>query len=215
MGRVGDPLSRSRSAPLRAKPYDRAYFHKWYRDERYRVSTDADLSRRARLAVAVTESLLQRPVRTVLDVGCGEGRWRAALRRVRPGLRYLGVDPSQYAVTRYGRRRGIRRGTLARLDTLGGVPRFDIIICADVLHYLPGAEVRRGLRHIARLLRGVAYLEVFAGDDAIAGDLEGLVRRSARWYRRAFRQAGLTPCGPHCYAGPRLGPSLAALERPG
>ena len=46
--------------------------------------------------------------KTVLDIGAGEGRWRAELRRMRPAIRYVGVDPSEYVVARHGQRRNIR-----------------------------------------------------------------------------------------------------------
>ena len=44
--------------------------------------------------------MLERPIETVIDVGCGEGPWRAALRRIRPKARYVGLDPSEYAIRR-------------------------------------------------------------------------------------------------------------------
>jgi hypothetical protein len=40
----------------------------------------------------------------VLDIGCGEGIWRAPLRSLRPGIEYLGLDSSEYAIARYGAR---------------------------------------------------------------------------------------------------------------
>ena len=85
-----------------AKRYDRAYFDRWYRDPRRRIEPPGDLRRRVTMAVAITERFLGRAIRTALDVGCGEGRWRAELRRLRPRAAYLGVEPSQYAVERFG-----------------------------------------------------------------------------------------------------------------
>lgn len=171
-----------------------------------------------RLAVSVAEYLLDRPLRTVLDIGCGEGTWAPVLRRLRPHCRYLGIDPSPYVVARYGRRRGIRPGRFGSLDSadFGGVGEpFDLVVCADVLHYLSAAELARGLRALPQLLGGVAYLEAFTANDAIEGDRVAFQRRSAATYRRLFREAGLTSCGLHCYVGPELGASLTALERPG
>jgi hypothetical protein len=37
--------------------------------------------------------------------------------------------------------------------------------------------------------------------------------RSAAWYRKVFRQAGLRPCGSHCYAGPALHDCVTELEK--
>jgi len=212
VARVGDRVTRTgRRAGL--KRYDRAYFDRWYRSPCHRVSADAEVRRRAALVVAVTEALLSRPVRSVLDVGCGEGRWRATLRRLRPGLRYVGVDPSAYVVARFGRRRNIRRGRFGELGDLRLPGPFDIVIVDDVLHYLEAAELRSGLRAVTRVLGGVAYLGAYAAGDDIAGDLQGLRRRSKQWYRRAFADAGLTPCGLHCSVGRALRRELDALQQ--
>src|SRR5689334_9102190 len=106
------------AAAARAKRYDRAYFDKWYRDARHAVVHGDVLARRVQLAVAAAEYLLERPVGSVLDVGCGEGRWRAPLLRARPRVRYVGVEPSPYAVARYGREREIVQARLAELKQL-------------------------------------------------------------------------------------------------
>ncbi|HVP38930.1 MAG TPA: class I SAM-dependent methyltransferase [Candidatus Saccharimonadales bacterium] len=196
-----------------AKRYDGAYFERWYRDPRYTVVHRGVVQRRVRLAVAAAEYLLERKIRTVLDVGCGEAQWRGLLRRLRPGVRYVGVDSSEYAVRRYGRRRDIRGGSLGELGRLGLQGPFDLIVCSDVLHYLPTPEVRRGLAAIARLLGGLAFLEVFAAEDETEGDQEAFRRRSAAAYRRLFREAGLVPLGLHCYVGPGLSEVLTAFER--
>lgn len=197
--------------PLKA--YDRAYFDRWYRDSRHALFHAGMLPRRVQLAVSATEYLLERPIRTVLDVGCGEGRWRGLLLRVRPRARYVGVDSSAYAVRRYGKRRNIRLGRFGDLGRVGLRGRFDLVVCSDVLHYVPLREVRSGLRAIARLLGGVAFMELFTGDDETVGDDEGFVRRSRATYLRLFRAAGLIPLGLHCYAGPALRDRLVALER--
>src|SRR6187200_1861227 len=94
-------------APMN-KRYDQAYFDRWYRDRRYRVKSPQVLHRKVALALSVAEYYLGRQVRTVLDVGCGEGAWFAPLHAMRPNIKYTGVDQSEYAVLRYGRSRNIR-----------------------------------------------------------------------------------------------------------
>ena len=125
------------------KRYDRAYFDRWYRDPRHRVAQGGVLERRVQLAVAAAEFVLERPIRNVLDVGCGEAPWRAMLLHARPGVRYLGVDSSEYVVRRFGRSRNIRLGAVGALGdmTIGGP--FDLIVCSDVLHYVATAELKR------------------------------------------------------------------------
>src|SRR6185503_3809226 len=110
-----------------AKRYDRAYFDRWYRDPRSVVVHRGVLERRGQLAVAAAEYLLERPIRRVLDVGCGEAPWRALLKQARPGASYAGVDSSEYVVRRYGRLRNIRLGRLGDLGRLGLGGRFDLI----------------------------------------------------------------------------------------
>lgn len=206
-------MRRKKGAGSLVKAYDRAYFDRWYRDPRRRVASGADVARKARLVVGVAEALLQRPVRSALDVGCGEGAWRQALRALRPGLRYVGVDSSAYVVSRYGRLRGIRYGTFGSLATAVTDGPFDIVICCDVLQYVPTPELTRGLEAVAGLIEGVAFLEAYTTADDIVGDRRGWVQRTPAWYRRAFARAGLTSVGMHCWVGDTLRPATAALER--
>ncbi len=196
-----------------AKAYDRAYFDRWYRDPRKRIATPADVQRKARLVLGIAESLLQRPVRSALDIGCGEGAWRQALRRVRPGIRYVGVDSSAYVVSRFGKARGIRYGTFGTLATADLDGPFDVIVCCDVLQYVPSRELGRGLEAVAGLLGGVAYLEAYTTADDVVGDRHGWYHRTPAFYRRAFRRAGLTAVGMHCWVGDALREQTAALER--
>ncbi|MBV8158034.1 MAG: class I SAM-dependent methyltransferase [Dyella sp.] len=194
------------------KVYDRAYFDKWYRHPDHSVASPAELRRKVAMAVAQAEYYLGRPVRSVLDVGCGEGVWRAPLRALRPDVHYQGLDASEYAVARYGRSRNIGLARFGQLEYLRFDHRFDLIVCTDVLHYLKPAEIRAGMVGIADMLEGVAFLEVFTNRDGVDGDLEGFHSRAPSWYLRAFTGAGLMPCGSHCYLGPRLERRIAALE---
>ena len=196
-----------------AKRYDREYFERWYRDPRHAVVHRGVLARRVQLAVAAAEYLLERPIKSVLDVGCGEAPWRALIRHARPGVRYVGVDSSAYAVARFGRSRGIRLGTLGGLGQLKLGGPFDIVVCSDVLHYVGTAELARGLRALQKLVGGVAFLELFTKEDATVGDDVGFQPRAAATYRRLLRAAGFVPLGLHCYAGRALEPDLIAFER--
>jgi SAM-dependent methyltransferase len=191
--------------------YDRRYFDHWYRDEGF--GDPARLARKVGYAVGAAEYLFEHPVRSVLDVGCGEGPWQPALKRLRPHARYVGVDPSTYAVERYGRRRNLRLGGLADLHTLGMPGPFDLVVCSDVVAYAPAAAVRRGLATMASALGGVALIEVFVAGDEFEGDEEGYHRRPAATYERWFAEAGLHRVGPHLYATNRLVPRLAQFER--
>ncbi len=196
------------------KAYDKAYFDKWYRDPEHAVASPAEIRRKVALAVALAEYYLGRPIRNVLDIGCGEAHWRAPLRKLRPRLAYQGLDASDYVVARYGRARNIVPGRFGMLRHLRFEAPFDLILCNNVLHYLNPTELRHGLAGLDELLAGVAFLETFTLRDDTEGDDEHYVARPATWYLRRFRAAGLVPVGSHAYVGTRLAPQLLALEHP-
>ncbi len=141
------------------KHYDRAYFDRWYRDGG--IGGPARLARKVALAVATTEYNLERTIRNVLDIGCGEGAWRAPLRKLRPRVQYLGFDASEYAIARHGRTRNLRLARFGDFATLRPCAPADLLVCSDVLHYLPTRELDRGLPALADLCGGVAFIEMF------------------------------------------------------
>jgi len=194
------------------KRYDRQYFDRWYRHPSYRIGSGADLQRHVALAVAMAEAVLGRPITSVLDVGAGEGRWQPVLQHLRPGSRYAGVEPSEWAVSRWGRRRNLRAGDVTLLDQLGLDGPFDLVVCADVLHYLPTPALRRGLPQLAHQVGGLAYCPLFTVEDQIEGDREEFQRRRAATYRRHFEAAGLVAVGMHGWVPFPLATDLAALE---
>ena len=164
------------------------------------------------MVVGVAEYFLRRKVRSVLDVGAGEGAWRAELRRVRPEIRYVGLDPSEYVVRRHGKRRNIRLGRFEDLPDLSLGRGYDLIVCADVLQYVPTPALKRGVRHIVSLLNGVTFLESYTSGDEMEGDLAGWHPRSKAEYRRVFADAGLVGCGLHCYLTSELAERAVELE---
>lgn len=196
------------------KSYDRSYFDRFYRDPADRVSTAAGLERKVRMAVGLTEFLLARRIRTVLDVGCGEAPWFPVLKRLRRDVRYIGIDSSKYVLERFGESRHIRRGDLGSLGAMRLPKRIDLIVCSDVVQYVETRDVERGFHAIAKLLRGVAYIETFATEDDMVGDRDGWHERSATEYRRMLRVAGLTQCGPYCYVNAAELDSLNVFELP-
>lgn len=195
------------------KHYDREYFDQWYR--RRGIGGAPRLARKVALAVATAEYHLERPIRSVLDVGCGEGVWRAPLRKLRPDVNYLGLDSSAYAIERYGRARHLHFARFADFALLRPCPPVDLLVCSDVLHYLPTPELDRGLPGLADLCGGVAFLETFAREDAAEGDEHDFHCRPARFYRQRFERAGFSPLGSHCWLSPALRGAATALETSG
>lgn len=193
-----------------SKRYDREYFDKWYRGGG--ALAGADFDRQVALAVALAESVLAAPIRRVLDVGAGEGRWYPALARLRPRISYQGVEPSEWAVGRWGGRRNLVHGDLDSLPTLSLHANYDLVIVSDVLHYLPDAAVRRGLANVRPLVAGLLFAPTFTAHDEIEGDRVDFQHRSAEWYRRAFRAADLHQVGPWAWTTKVCYEQLADLE---
>ena len=194
------------------KTYDRAYFDRWYR--RSEVGGAARLARKVALAVATAEYHLERPIRSVLDIGCGEGAWRAPLLKLRPGASYLGFDASAYAIGRYGRTRNLRLARFGDFECLRPCAPVDLLVCSDVLHYLPTRELERGLPALADLCGGVAFIEAFAREDEAVGDDDGFRSRPAAFYVTRLRALGLHPLGSHCWLSPARVDAASALELP-
>jgi len=195
-----------------SKQYDRAYFDRWYRAGD--IGGPARLARKVALAVATAEHHLERPLRTVLDIGAGEAAWRAPLRKLRPKLQYLGFDPSEYAVARFGRARNLHHARFADFGMLRPCAPVDLLICSDVMHYLDTRELDRGLPGLAELCGGVAFLETFTREDGPDGDNHDFKRRPARFYRERFTAAGFRQLGSHCWLSPALADAATSLELP-
>ena len=206
-------LSLDPPEPHCMKRYDERYFDRWYRRSSVGVGQREFVERKVQLALSAAEYVLGRKVRNVLDVGCGEAPWRALLRRKRPGLAYTGVDGSEYAVKRYGRLRNIKLGLFGDLGfmQLGGP--YDLVVCSDVLHYVPSAEIRSGLAAMGPMVGGAAFIEAFTSADAIEGDHVEFQKRTPAVYRKLFADAGLVALGLHVYTNRARFGELVALER--
>jgi SAM-dependent methyltransferase len=193
------------------KRYDRAYFDHWYRG-RNRVSTKDEVRRKVSLAVAECEYFIHRRLRSVLDAGCGEGAWQPHIKALRPAAKYLGLDPSDYAVKRFGAKRNIRKAAFGELPSARLRGPFDLVVCSDALHYIQDHDIQAGLPELVRVAGGVLFLEVLTAADDIIGDLHGMIRRPPSWYRKLFEKAGLTQAGPYTWLAPDLREDAAELE---
>ena len=126
--------------------------------------------------------------------GLDEAAWASFLRRID----YVKLDlgkPEDFALLR-------------------PCPPVDLLVCSDVMHYVPTRALDRGLPGLAALCGGVAFLETFAREDQAEGDEDGFIARPARFYRRRFEALGFTPLGSHCWLSPALAGTATALEVP-
>ena len=196
------------------KQYDRAYFDKWYRSWDNKVSTAAEVRRKVAMAVSISEYFLRRPLRSVLDIGCGEAAWLPHLRSMRQRIAYQGLDPSDYVVSRFGKSRNIRKASFADLPQLDLGTTYDLVICSDVLHYVDEASIPAGIAAINRFAHGAAYIEVLTKEDDVIGDLDGLEQRPAAYYRKLLTKAGFVGVGPYTWLSPAISDIAAQLEMP-
>jgi len=161
--------------------FDPAFYQRFYANPRTRVTTKAEMERRA-TAIGALVSHLDIPVRRILDAGCGLGWMRRPLLRAFPDAVYTGLEVSEHLCQRLG----WINESLAAFRPRG---RFDLAICYDVLQYLDDSEARRALANLGRLCRGVLYFHApTTGDwqrnaDLTCSDAE-IHLRDAAWYRQ-------------------------------
>lgn len=171
-------------------PFDKAYFDRFYRDPKTRVSDREATLRLARFIVSYLE-YLEVPITEVLDMGCGLGRWKAALLQLLPDAQYRGVEASSYCAERFGWEQA------SIVDYAG--PGADLVICQGVLQYLTQTEAEAALGNLARLSKSALYLEALTETDwahnADQSRTDSKVHlRSGAWYRKQlaphFKSAG-------------------------
>ena len=193
--------------------YDRAYFDKWYRHPTHRVKTPTELARQLNFVLHTAEWVLGRPVRINFRKTYVGNIWQPVLKKLRPNIEYDGVDPSAYAVERFGVRRGLQQGSIEALDALQLRAGYDLVVCCGMLNYLSAAQLRRGVAQVARRVGGVAYLEIFAKGDAFEGDTDWPPPKSAEWYRGVLGKTGLRSIGMQCYVTDARKSLIARMER--
>lgn len=172
--------------------FDSEFYRRFYVDPRTRVTSATEMKTRAQ-AIAAAVRYLDIPVKRILDAGCGLGLMRKPLLRALPGATYLGVEYSEHLCARYGWKQG-------SLDTFTAPGQFDLIVCYDVLQYMPDRAAGAAIANLARLSRGAFYfhaptLEDWRRNADRSCSDRDIHLRPVAWYRtrlaRHFRHAGL------------------------
>ena len=182
----------------RSFTFDKAYYDRFYRDPRTRVTTKTAMQALGRFIASYLEHLGQ-PVDSILDLGCGVGAWRDVAARHFKGARYTGVEVSRYLCAEYGWEHG------SVVDYASGTS-YDLVICHGVLQYLNAREARRAVTNLSRLCGGAMFLEALTAEDwehncdrsVTDGDV---YLRPVAWYRRELGKY-FTNCGGGVFTSP-------------
>ena len=138
------------------KDFDKAYYDNYYLQPKTRVADEQDTLRLARFVCSYL-AYLDFEIHSVLDLGCGVGRWQKAIEACVPKVTYTGVEYSDYICETYGWQKG------SVVDYPG--PGADLVICHGVLQYLTNQEAKRAIANLARLTRKGLYLELVTKED--------------------------------------------------
>lgn len=161
--------------------FDAAYYERFYRNPRTRVTTPGERGRLLALAIAVLRHQ-EVNVRKILDAGCGLGYARGPLLRAFPDAAYKGLEVSEYLCRKYG-------WTQASVVDHRDRARFDFVLCSDVVQYLSDRDAARAINNLGRLCRGVLFFHTPTREDLSdlvdekASDVN-VHFRPAQWYRK-------------------------------
>lgn len=191
-----------------ASRFDAAYYRRFYEEPGTRVSDQKAVLRLAGFVLSYLR-YLQLPVKNVLDLGCGMGHWRSALRELAPKARHHGVEYSDYLCERFGWDKG------SAVDYAPG-RTFDLVVCQGVLQYLDDRAAARAIENFAELTHGALYLEALTANDwkqnVDRSVTDGEVRlRAGSWYLRRLRRR-FVPLGGGVFVKKDCGVALFELE---
>lgn len=160
------------------------------------------VTRERRWRATLLEALDPRDGETIVDIGCGTGSQAIAVKRARPGVRVIGVDPDPavLAIARAkAQRAGVRVEWIQALgdqaDTLLGDGVADAVISSLVLHQCNEPVKGAILQAMGRLARPGARVLI-----ADYGHQRGLMRLLFRtvqavdgFHRTEFNAVGALP----------------------
>jgi 2-polyprenyl-3-methyl-5-hydroxy-6-metoxy-1,4-benzoquinol methylase len=167
----------------------------------------------------------------VLEIGCGDGAMAAALRRVRPDMELVGLDPGTAEPGRMftGDRDGVSFRAISTAQLLAERPApFDLVVLCDVLHHVAEPERDRVLREAALLTTlggtvavkewehggGAGTAVAYCADRWVSGDA------TVRFMRRSELDGMLADAMPgwevtcEAWIPPRRANRLVTLRRP-
>ncbi len=197
--------------PTPANNFGAAYFRRFYLDPKTRVVSGREMRSRAAVIASILGHV-QIPVRRILDAGCGLGLLRRPLADLYPRARYAGLESSAYLCKRFG-------WSLGSVMDFAPSKAFDLVICYDVLQYLPDAAAARAIANFARLTRAALYVSALTTEDwrdncdRSRTDRDVHLRPGA-WYRRRL-QRSFRYIGVGVWLRKDVAATLWEMEQPG
>jgi 2-polyprenyl-3-methyl-5-hydroxy-6-metoxy-1,4-benzoquinol methylase len=184
-------VHRKRKKPVKvhaagsANNFSADYFQKFYLNAATRVVTAAEMHSRAVLIAGALKQC-QIPIRSILDAGCGIGLLRKPFGKLLPRARYVGLEASEYLCGRFNWIHG------SVIDFAPPRP-LDLVICYDVLQYLPDTQAARAIVNLSKLTRAALYVSALTTEDwrenCDRSRTDRAVHlRSGTWYRRRLNK---------------------------
>jgi SAM-dependent methyltransferase len=169
-----------------ANNFTAAYFRKFYLNPSTRVVTPAEMRSRATLIASILRQC-QIPVRSILDAGCGVGLLRKPFKQLLPRARYVGLEASEYLCGRFHWTQG------SIIDFAPRTP-FDLVVCYDVLQYLPDRAAARAIANLSKVTAAALYVSALTSEDwrenCDRSRTDRAVHlRSGAWYRRRLNKS--------------------------
>jgi Precorrin-6B methylase 2 len=178
--------------------FNAAYYKRYYETAETSV-VDPQLQRdEVRFVIAFCR-FVELEVKRFADVGAGTGWWACEFAKQYRRCSVIETfDASADACELFGHKN-------VPVQQLAG-PAADLVVCRDVLRYVPDAHIDKAIERLTRKTRGVLYLHVITSDDEVeeeASDMAGTFRTTA-FYRRRLKAAGFRDCGMGLFASARF-----------
>jgi ubiquinone/menaquinone biosynthesis C-methylase UbiE len=133
---------------------------------------------------------------SVLDIGCAKGFFLYDLAKALPGIKFSGVDISEYALKNSLEevRDNLLLGNATSLDFPDG--SFDLVISINTIHNLNRGDCKKALAEIQRVSKKHAFITVDAYRDEEekermeAWNLTALTMMSTDEWKEFFKEAG-------------------------
>ena len=158
--------------------FDKEYYDHFYRNPSTQVASRQDATTQADFIHAYLRHL-NLPINSIIDVGCGLGHHLSRLSE-KFTASCSGFEISDYLCAEYG----WSKGSVVDIDC----PPADLVICYDVVEYLPDVDAHKAIETIARITRSALFFGALTKEDWALCDQDRtdpeVCLRSGHWYQK-------------------------------